>query len=262
MVASAGAALSQAQRPSDNPAAPQNGATKEERGTKTRPFVVEIPSTEESRRQAHEQSEREDKAADRELSLVNWTKGLTAVTGLLVLFTGGLWLATRRLVADARKSSERELRAYIAVAPMGIAQLIGRTDSIGQVQLRNVGKLPAHRVFLSVHMAVTDDRDRTEFPVPPDDPMERAVQPGADMRQGSEDYIAVSKIIGGGGNVFVWGVVWYDDGYGERRFTRFCHRYSVSSHNRRIKWTVAPDKTRLILDADKARYHPSGNDSD
>jgi hypothetical protein len=182
----------------------------------------------------------------------------------LALVIIGKWQADRlrETVEHARTSSEHELRAYVAVAPMGVAQLIGRTDAIGQVQLSNVGHLPARKVSLSVRMEVSP-RTRAEFEVIGDtDQRDRVIQAGGDMRQGSRDYIDIRSMIAMKQPVFVWGVAYYDDGFGKRRFTRFCHRYGVSSHNRGVTWSTKPSKTRLVFDADKARYHTEGNDAD
>jgi hypothetical protein len=86
------------------------------------------------------------------------------------------------ILTHAQETSRRELRAYIAVAPMGVAQLIGREQAIGQVQLYNVGKLPARNVDLYVRMAL-DERLRTEFQVSGDEiKFDRVIQPGHYMR--------------------------------------------------------------------------------
>lgn len=250
----------------------QAQASNDQPGTRGVPFIVEMPPTKESQEEAAKADLREDNAASREGWLVGLTGALTFATIILGLATASLAFSTKRLwqstdvaIDDARRSSERELRAYIAVAPMGVAQLIGRKEAIGQVELRNVGRLPARRVFLTVHMEI-GKRTRMSFAVPGDDPAERAVQPGAEMRQGSKKYIAIPNIVGAKPederHVFVWGIVHYDDGYGCRRFTRFCHRYNVASHNRGVNWKLAASKTRLIIDPDKARYHTHGNDAD
>lgn len=253
-------------------AAEQSQTSDDQAGTRAVPFIIEVPPTRASQEAAIKADRREDAAASREGWLVGFTGILTVATALLggatcwlAVSTKRLWRSTDVAIEDARKSSERELRAYIAVAPMGVAQLIGRKDAIGQVELRNVGRLPARRVFLTVHMEI-DKRIRNSFPVPDDDPAERAVQPGADMHQGSKKYIAIPSIVSAKPedelHVFVWGIVHYDDGYDCRRFTRFCHRYNVASHNRGVDWKLAAKKTRLVIDADKARYHTYGNDAD
>jgi hypothetical protein len=83
------------------------------------------------------------------------------------------------------------------------------------------------------------------------------------MRQGSKDTIKVAGIIENSEKyVFVWGITYYDDGYGVRRFTRFCHRYAVAGYNRGSNWNTLAGETQCIISADKARYHETGNEAD
>lgn len=193
--------------------------------------------------------------------------------GWFTLLIVTLWY-TRKATNIASDTAQRQLRAYLSGEPGGINQLIGkRNEGIGHITIRNVGKLPARNVVVHVYMEIVDGRT-AEFAVGIDDkPIDRVIQPGADMRQGSKKpYIPVSKLCTGGEYVYVWGVAYYDDGYDNRRFTRFCHRYSTASHNREVTADLSREtlgvkfagtlKTRSIIDADKARYHTNGNDAD
>lgn len=181
------------------------------------------------------------------------------------VYTNRAAVAAKEALAQADKISKLELRAYLAIAPMGINQLIASEKGMGHVALRNVGILPARNVSLFVKMEFFDDR-KTDFPIPKDtDIIDRVIQSGDQMIQGSDetDTITVTDIINKAGRyVFVWGVAYYDDGYKCRRFTRFCHRYATASYNRKIKWASKALQTRAIIDADKARYHTHGNDAD
>ena len=82
------------------------------------------------------------------------------------------------------------------------------------------------------------------------------------MMQGSKDYIALSTIAVEHYNVYVFGIARYDDGYGEPRLTRFCHRYSTDGGNRGLELLDPPPHSRSVIDADKARYHNYHNDAD
>jgi len=50
--------------------------------------------------------------------------------------------------------------------------------------------------------------------------------------------------------LYVWGLVKYEDGFGKKRFTRFCHRYNVAA------------ETDMRISAIDARHHEHGNDAD
>jgi hypothetical protein len=79
--------------------------------------------------------------------------------------------------------------------------------------------------------------------------------PGAAMKIGSTQLPAevVTKI--STRCVYVWGKVTYDDGFGNLRFTKFCHRYPVEG--------ATGDTARGIsIAADHGRYHEHGNDAD
>lgn len=176
---------------------------------------------------------------------------------------------------SARERDRLELRAYLSAVPMGINRLAGKEFGMGHVAVRNVGKLPARNVAVVVHMEVRDQRS-VIFDVPPKlDPTDRVIQPGAEMRQGSKDEIAVALLSQSNNYVFVWGVVYYDDGYGVPRFTRFCHRYNGASHTHPPKLGFVRSTDNLtanaimdewerqpIIEPDKARYHEHGNNAD
>jgi hypothetical protein len=161
-----------------------------------------------------------------------------------------------------RTNAQLELRAYLSAVPAGVNQLIGVAAGIGHVDVRNVGKLPARNVSVYVRIKISDERE-ADFPVPADtQSATRVIQPGAEMRQGSDE-LNLRTIIDGQGYVFVWGVVYYEDGYSRRRFTRFCHRYAIEAVNRHVAWLLDPAlETRRIIDSDKARYHETGNEAD
>lgn len=191
---------------------------------------------------------------------------------------------TNALVAS---NAAREVRAFLSVIPAGINELIrgngsGHRRVMGHVDVRNVGKLPARNVWVRVKMRIDgrDDIDGSETKRgvvsevfrPPEDPMDtdpefgvdRAILPGTEMRQGAanddilymDDLVKASNLY-----VYVWGVVYYDDGY-RRRFTKFRHRYAIASRDRRLDGESEAFETRAIITVDKARYHPFGNSAD
>lgn len=55
------------------------------------------------------------------------------------------------------------------------------------------------------------------------------------------------------GALFIWGIVYYRDGFGNERWTKFCHRYEQD----------CMDKTGMdALGGDNARQHQYGNGTD
>ena len=65
-----------------------------------------------------------------------------------------------------------------------------------------------------------------------------------------------SVILNPGGFIYVWGQLRYDDGFGERRFTNYCHRYNRETL-RQLKGS-----TQHGIPAIYARFHESCNDAD
>jgi hypothetical protein len=163
---------------------------------------------------------------------------------------------------ETKKTSQRELRAYLSVEPAGINQLIRSLDGMGHVVVRNVGKLPARNVYVAVKMMDSLQRDVVlAWPVRKDETSNRTIQPGSAMSQGSEDRIRIGDLCNTN-FVFVYGTVSYEDGYGKPRVTNFCHRYPSVSYDRSLDLTSMVDETRPIITKDKARYHNQGNDAD
>ena len=243
-----------------------------------------------ARCQAAEQRERDDLKAQQ--GMARYAKELADLTtwqigvALIAIFLLGVTLYYTRKATSAATdaagaagdvvkvtsdTAERQLRAYLSGIPSGINQLIDSNEGIGLVTIRNVGRLPARNVAVHVYMKIADERI-DDFPVPEDDEtVNRVIQPRAEMVQGSKGpLLHVRDLCTSGKYVYVWGVAYYDDGYGCRRFARFCHRYAAASHNREvvailnreIVGKAAAPKTRHIIDADKARYHTEGNDAD
>lgn len=163
------------------------------------------------------------------------------------------------IMSFQRDTTQRELRAYLSVAPAGVTPMRGKEARfVGSVIVTNVGRLIANSVRLSVQMEVSDDRNRSSFPVP-----DRAcggsigvVHPTAIVRRGARQpvpYIELSTLMSVSERqfVFVWGAVWYDDGFDQERVSYFCHRYNVASGD-------GAQGTFQII-AEKARYQETSN---
>ncbi|MER8446488.1 hypothetical protein NKH52_25145 [Mesorhizobium sp. M1066] len=177
--------------------------------------------------------------------------------------------AAKAAVTHATETAKLELRAYLTAVPDGINQLIRQNDVMGHVLVKNVGRLPAQNVTLLIKMerSLGPEFDsffrRETFDLPKvATNSDRVIHPGSEMRQGSEERIAISDLCLPEHNVYVYGIVSYHDGYGVRRSTRFCHRYATASRDHGITWDVTPNQSRTFIGADKARYHNYGNSAD
>lgn len=203
-------------------------------------------------------------------------------------FTGwAAWAAGRAAKAATaanaitEASDRRRDRAYLAAEPGGIHRFEepGKPlQAIGHVVIKNVGHMPAKNVAAFVRMSWQNGKRREVFPLGLDPgKIERALQAGGEMRQGAEEeYLALLDEVDKAENyVFVWGVIYYDDGFDVRRATRFCHRYPGARVRRRQIDPLPHDDPRammarlvqtryeeeVILPKD-ARLHEIGNDAD
>ncbi|MER8662438.1 hypothetical protein NKH34_14990 [Mesorhizobium sp. M1148] len=152
-----------------------------------------------------------------------------------------------------RETTQLELRAYLSVAPAGVTPMKGQEARfVGNVIVQNVGRLIASNVRLSVQMEISDRRNRSDFPVPE---KERGgsigvVHPTAIVRRGAKQPVPYSELesltlASDLRFVFVWGAVWYDDGFGHERTSYFCHRYNVESGTGvQGTFQIAPEKAR------------------
>jgi hypothetical protein len=184
---------------------------------------------------------------------------------------------TNKIVA---RGAALELRAYLSVLPAGINHLIGGSEVMGHVAVRNVGKLPARDVWVEVRMRIGDRDDRKSVSLKVNgayqvsaDPkqldgstflVDRTIQPDTEMRQGCRegDVLHIVEVLNHPNqHIYVWGVVYYDDGT-KRSSTRFRHRYAIASYVRRDKISQPVTEAHAFIEVDKARFHPIGNSAD
>lgn len=201
----------------------------------------------------------EETAADQSMASAAWWQLAVSIAGLLgLLATLFISIAANRTATRALLQSEstsrKELRAYLSVSPAGVSRM-KRVEPriIGHIALRNVGHVFATKVKISVRMRVSNDRGFGYFPLD-EDAAEYigTVHPGAIVRRGADQGSPPPGRPAKGTKtyIYVWGGVWYSDGFDEeRRFTRFCHRYNVASRSPGPGFVIEPEK---------ARYHNFG----
>ena len=129
------------------PTKANNNGGKKQAGTKENPLVVDILSSHKSDGEsAAERREKDEKASiDR---MIAWgTMALGAFTLCLAIFTAYLWGATKDLVVDAKKTGEKQLRAYLNVASVElVSEKEGAYKRQIKITLKNFGQTPAKRI--------------------------------------------------------------------------------------------------------------------
>jgi hypothetical protein len=58
--------------------------------------------------------------------------------------------------------------------------------------------------------------------------------------------------------IYVWGAIFYKDGFDNSRTTHFCHRYNCNN----ISQQTSTTGFRRYIAQEFARYHPYGNNAD
>jgi hypothetical protein len=195
--------------------------------------------------------------------LIAWPDSVVALAVICTLFVIA-WqsVETHASVEDNRKSSELELRAYLAVLiGEGTYQERRSVDKGGDLKFEcrplivNTGQTPARKIRFQARSAILP------FPIPPetqlpettDDSIGDSIlgaQQNASMFSVLDDFVTdseaedIKKGVGDKG-LYVWGNVTYEDIFGDKHFTRFCQR---------MYWT-ADGKAR-------GHYMPGRNDAD
>jgi hypothetical protein len=170
---------------------------------------------------------------------------ITVVTTIfLVIFTGRLWWSTDKLwkaATDAAQAQSDETkilqRAYLSVKALGVEPYKNSPDKIdAKIAVENVGKLPAREVSWVVCRKLSCKPELTWFPIN-EKRLEgkNVIAPGAVALKSCRN-ISASRIIKfkkgiGDRNryLYVWGLIRYTDGFGNPRFTYFCHRYNMAA---------------------------------
>jgi hypothetical protein len=172
--------------------------------------------------------------------------GISGV-GLLVSIASGM--IAYRAKEQTRRHTEIIQRAYLSVEPGGIQERYDRDDRIrGYVICRNRGHLPARK--LSWHTRTdTVQQEGEQFPIGEMSEPRGVVTPGTEMIVSAGTFFT-SKLEN---SLFVWGVVTYDDGFGTRRYTKFCHRYYTKPFYGAGTFSMPPDAGEI---------YEYGNDAD
>jgi hypothetical protein len=170
-----------------------------------------------------------------------------AFAGLLVLVTCGLLYVGWRQIQDARVLQ----RAYVSALPGGISTTTPG-ELLAHVEFKNVGHLPASRFKWRLALDANDNGEWSPRTVADKDLRPAGTLPiGISVTTGSHG-IAVpqpwKKYL------YAWGRVTYVDGFGEERWTNFCHRYNTEVREPQIGGGY-------LIRKEHGRHHDYGNDA-
>jgi hypothetical protein len=159
----------------------------------------------------------------------------------------GLALAGVIIAILLQREETRALqRAYISVESAGIRDAT-TGQLMGHVKITNVGHLPASQ--LKCQLEITPSNDPNWAP-----PASRGVDDlgglhiGVSIKRGSPGISIPAEQF-----IYIWGCVTYFDGFGEARFTNFCHRYNTARKE-------TPSGVGYRIRRKYARQHEHGNE--
>lgn len=189
---------------------------------------------------------------------------IAIATVILALLTRTLARVGRIQIEDTRILQ----RAYLAVDGGGISPL--DMESVAHIGVRNVGNLSAREVSWFIDFAIDPNGRRGNFPIDETKFYGRnIVPPGTVMMRSKncvfDDRQNIMLIEEGMAHFYVWGEIRYLDGFGKRRFTRFCHRYGKRGLVQHLTDSPPPTAQTIVgqeITAESMRYHQFGNDAD
>jgi hypothetical protein len=192
-----------------------------------------------------------------------------AVTALATVFIMILTITLAGVGREQMRQTKILQRAFLSVEPKGVHALhrVGPV-SVGHIGIKNVGHLPARNVKWVIEFALSEDDRLNRFVVNEEAAEgDNVVSPGSEMRQGSgpiwtggnqPDEKKIRRVFGR--YLYVWGAVFYDDGFKSRRVTRFCHRYNCI--NAEEVRDFSGGLIGMAIPSEHARYHRYGNHAD
>lgn len=191
---------------------------------------------------------------------------LVAFTFGLTIFTGLLWSSTDKLWQNAVHDTRILQRAYISVEPGGLSASTSASKCHPNVVIKNAGNLPARQVKWTIVWEADKDGRRSKFPVNEASAEgSNALPPKAEMTQGGKEITVgdgpkdIRRQVGL--YLYVWGAVFYEDGFGVNRVTRFCHRYNCRNLEDVTATGMVPIIISRQMDKRFARLGRFGNDA-
>lgn len=156
---------------------------------------------------------------------------LVYTTVILVIATVLLWLATRRLFKEARNTAIQQLRAYIYIKhiqPHSEAVQLTRIPAL-RVVIKNFGQTPAYhlRVLSGTVVDVIGTPTRLSTPTVLDKGSKHSAGPGATINHVTDPVVPtpaeLALIEARTHRLYVFGVIQYEDAFGDVRRETFRH---------------------------------------
>lgn len=192
--------------------------------------------------------------------IADYTLWLMVFTGALGVATIGLWFTTYIGIRNQSRDIRVLQRAYLAIESGGIDPLLRNDTSVVHISVVNVGHLPAREVEWCINVEMDGNGARSDFPVNGPFYGNNTIPPGTEMRRSQNaefKEVDFANFVGRRLHLYVWGEVRYRDGFGDRRFTKFCHRYGGSG-----AILYGGNNNRASLTAEGMRFHRYGNNAD
>lgn len=250
------------QKPNANTSNNKKKTTEEQRGTEGVPVFVKVIAADRSEEEAkHDHYEHNEKPSlDRGLTYA--TIALAAVTAILAFFTYGLWRDARRTskqtisdmrssIAEAARSATamevvaaqqpkmqnimyKQMRAYIAV---DVGKAISQNSDLrfeADPIIVNTGFTPAKNVSTWIKAAILDPTVTHDYLLKENGEFRKndaTLNPRQTFtifgivrdRYSIEEVVCIME--GVDKRLFVWGAVSYEDVFGGKWETNFCHNY-------------------------------------
>jgi hypothetical protein len=164
-----------------------------------------------------------------------------------------------RILEEQSRTTKAIQRAFLTIEAEGIDSVWGDAPIL-KIRIVNSGGLPATKIRWLIEGTISANNRLPTFDVAAHEhTMLRSTNllaPKGEMRRFFEKKFgkgATAPLDWGGAFLYVWGIVYYLDGFGKERWTKFCHRYQQDCIDTQFRFTLV---------GAKARQHQYGNGTD
>jgi hypothetical protein len=191
---------------------------------------------------------------------IHLSAAFTAIATVVIAFLARTMARANRAlqkIGEAQLSETKILqRAFLTIYPGGVETIV-HDPQIAKILIKNSGNLPATNVRWVIHSALSADRFYKGFDILANDIVQstNVLAPKGEMLRFQDLHHSNTKmhqLQQRSLALYVWGIVYYSDGFTSGRWTKFCHRYESDC------LAVGDSELR----AEHARQHQYGNGTD